>query len=269
MTMPENSFLEYLQLQGGSAELVTKSELIARVREAGFGLTDRQLTFYATEALVPKSVRVGSRAGAYPAIVVELLTWILQARGGGVGIEALRELLPVWKHLIQARNDGRLNLAELEYIARQHVTSVEGSFVVAHLVTHVMAQRQCATCGTSSNPACEKVVLVHKNGTELPLWERDSTIGFAIARPVEAESPADDSSPAGDSKTRWYATTRIALATTTEPATDPTVVILGIKPNDPLPVGSDPQLPFTSSTPSPARDTAAQAVPAHAQPKEA
>ena len=64
MALEENGFLEYLQLQGSDPELVTKSELISAVRQRGYSVGDRQLTFYISEGLVPKSVRVGSRAGA-------------------------------------------------------------------------------------------------------------------------------------------------------------------------------------------------------------
>jgi hypothetical protein len=47
VAMEENGFLEYVQLQGGTADLVTKSELIHAVRSSGYSLSNRQLTFYA------------------------------------------------------------------------------------------------------------------------------------------------------------------------------------------------------------------------------
>lgn len=52
MAHEENGFMEYLELQDGS-DLVTKSELVSAVREAGFKLSDRQLTFYTSEGLIP------------------------------------------------------------------------------------------------------------------------------------------------------------------------------------------------------------------------
>src|ERR1700722_18218720 len=126
MVPEENGFLEYLQLQGSDPELVTKSELLSAVRQRGYSVGDRKLTFYISEGLVPKSVRVGSRAGAYPRIVIELLTWILAAKEGGLSVEAIRELLPVWKFLIRGTNDGHIDLRELENIAQLHVKSIEG-----------------------------------------------------------------------------------------------------------------------------------------------
>ncbi|MER7910406.1 hypothetical protein [Streptomyces sp. NPDC096068] len=221
MAIEENGFLEYLQLQEGPPDLVTKSELIARVRSEGYSISDRQLTFYVTEGLVPRSVRVGSRAGAYPSIVVELLTWILRARDIGVPIEALKELLPVWKFLIRARSLRELDLGELEYVARQHVTSVEGSLGVVRTVVDVM------TCYCPKHR--KDIVIVAKDGTKMPMGDRTSTVGFAVARKPEAEDADTDLSP------RWFATTRVSLASTDPGSSDPTTVILGIKPNEPLP----------------------------------
>jgi DNA-binding transcriptional MerR regulator len=220
VAIEENGFLEYLQLQDGRTDLVTKSELINAVRAAGYSLSDRQLTFYMTEGLMPRSVRVGSRAGAYPAIVVELMVWILQSRDEGVPIEALRELLPVWKLLVSARNAHRLDLGELEYVARQHVASVEASIAVPRLLTDVMMRHICDECR-------EGTLLVYKDGTTKSLGDSSATIGFAIAR-----TPAED---AGTQTPQWFAATRLTLATPTNHSTDPTTVILGLKPNAPLP----------------------------------
>ncbi len=221
MATEKNGFLEYLQLQGGDPDLVTKSELIAAVRDAGFRLSDRQLTFYASEDLLPRSVRVGSRAGAYPTIVVELMMWILGAREQGTSIEALRELLPVWKSLMLSRREGRLDLAELEYIARQHVNSTEAAVSVPAVISRVM--RDCC-------PDCLGSIAIHyKDGTSKQLNDSDATISFAIARTPDVGP--DDEQP----EPQWYASTRMTLATTTHPSTDPTTVLLGIKPNGSLP----------------------------------
>ncbi|WP_019072976.1 MerR family transcriptional regulator [Streptomyces hokutonensis] len=220
MAIEENGFLEYLQLQGGDPDLVTKSELIARVRAEGYRVSDRQLTFYVSEGLLPRSVRVGSRAGAYPAVVVDLLTWVLRARDGGVPIEALKELLPVWKFLVAARNARRLDLGELEYVARQHVSSTEGSLAVARVVIDVM------TCVC---PDCQPdMMVVDKHGREMKMDDTTLTIGFAVARMAEV---GEDAEPTP----RWFATTRVSLARTRPRASDPTTVVLGIKPNEALP----------------------------------
>lgn len=219
MANEENGFLEYLNLQDGS-ELITKSELIAAVRESGLSVSDRQLTFYSSEGLIPKSVRVGSRAGAYPAIVAELLSWVLQAREGGVPIEALKELLPIWKHLVTARRQKRLDLGELEYIARQHVTSLEGSIALPRVVTDVMTGHICPHCQ-------DEITIVYKDGRVQKINEPGATIGFAIARNVTDEDE--------EVKAHWFAATRLVLATPRNYSSDPTAIILGIPNNVALP----------------------------------
>lgn len=221
-----NGFLEYLELQGGKPDLVTKSELIAQVRAAGYRVSDRQLTFYVSEELIPRSVRVGSRAGAYPKIVVRLLTWILRSRDRGLPIEVLKELLPVWKYLIRAGIvDKTLSLAELEYIARQHVNSFEGSLALPQVVADVLGGI-CGKCRGSME-------VVFKDGERRLLGAEDVTVGFAIARFM----PDDDGSDteAHEPEPRWFGSTRISLAANSHPSTDPTTVILGLKPNVALP----------------------------------
>jgi len=217
MAIEENGFFEYLQLQDGAPDLVTKSELIAQVRAEGYPVSDRQLTFYVSEGLLPRSVRVGSRAGAYPAVVVDLLTWILRARDVGVPLEILKELLPVWKFLMRARSARVLDLGELEYVARQHVTSVEGSLAVVRVVVDVMSHR-CF---------CGPIEIVAKDGTKMDMDSSQSTVGFAIARTFEDEN--------GALVPQWFAETRVSLAFAKSHAAEPTTVVLGVKPNDPLP----------------------------------
>lgn len=222
----ENGFLEYLQLQGGRPELVTKSELLTQVRKAGYSLSNRQLTFYMSEGLVPRSVRVGTRAGAYPAIVVHLMTWLLQARDAGTSIEALKELLPVWKFLMRAQQDCVLDIGELEYVARQHVTLYEASLDVPRVVSYVLMRSCCSTCR-------EKIRVVYKDGSKRSLNHADATIGFAIARTLadDTEDTEDDAAQTP----QWWASTRITLSIPSNYSTDPTTVILGVKPNEALP----------------------------------
>ena len=220
-TVPEeNGFLEYLQLQGPDPVLVTKSELIAIVRKSGYSVSDRQLTFYVSEGLIPKSVRVGSRAGVYPRIVVELLQWVLRCKDGGLSVEAIRELLPVWKYLVRAREEQRIDLGELEYIARQHVATLEGSYAIPPVVSDVL-RGICRKCRA-------KVVLVFKDGTERTLGEPSATVGFAIAR--------RGGEGANDADAKWIAHTRLALGDDDgDHANDPTTVILGVRSGEALP----------------------------------
>ncbi|TLF56382.1 helix-turn-helix domain-containing protein [Nocardia cyriacigeorgica] len=227
VALEENGFLEYLQLQGDEPDLVTKSELLSRIRKSGYSLSDRQLTFYMTEGLIPRTVRVGTRAGAYPEIVVRLTRWIVAARDAGVSVPALKELLPVWKYLMQVQKAGVLDVGELEYVARQHVTSTEGSIGVPRVVSWVMSEQCCASCQ-------KKVEIVYKDGDRKPLSDPATTIGFAIARTPDEEAGEDS-----DSAPRWYASTRLALGHRVDFSTDPTTVILGVPPNAKLPE-SDP-----------------------------
>lgn len=229
MAIEENGFLEYLQLQGSEPDLVTKSELIAAVRDRGYSIGERQLSFYVTEGIIPKSVRVGSRAGAYPRIVVQLLTWVLRARDRGLTVESIRELLPVWKLLIRARREDRLDLGELEYVARQHVVSVEASMAVPAVVSDVLT-----TCATCMGCVSTDVVVVMKDGSEHKLADKHTTLGFAIARRAEPATDADGAEPRASS---WIAQTRITLASTENKTlgADPTTVVLGLSPNEALP----------------------------------
>jgi DNA-binding transcriptional MerR regulator len=222
----ENGFLEFLELQGGESELITKSELLGAVRDAGFKLSDRNLTFYLSENLIPRSVRAGSRAGVYPAIVAQLMIWILYMRKVGASIEAIRELLPVWKFLVKSRNGNRLDISELEYVARQHLSLPDALSALPIVVSHVMVKRCCPGCR-------EKIVLIDKNGKT----DRSANIGFAIAAPLPVDgTDVDDEHPFVD---RWVATTRLSLASTRSPNSDPMTVRLGRKPTDPMPADED------------------------------
>jgi DNA-binding transcriptional MerR regulator len=220
VAVEENGFLEYLQLQGGEPDLVTKSELLAEVRKRGFPIGDRQLTFYVSEGLVPRSVRVGSRAGAYPRIVVRLLTWVLRAREAGVAVDAIKELLPIWKFIVSAVNDRRINLGELEYIARSRLTSFEAALAVPDVLTDVL-RGHCREC-------VGQIEIVNKDGSIASLKDPRTTVGFAAAR-----SRIDDET--GEVSTNWWGFRREALARTMSYADDPTTVILGLPPNHPLP----------------------------------
>src|SRR5690606_39206015 len=111
-----------------------------------------------SEGIIPKSVRVGSRAGAYPQVVADLLIWVLWARDGGVPIEAIKELIPVWKLLIRARSAKVLDIGELEYVVREHVSTVEGLFAIPQVVTYVIRRHLCSKC-------LSNMKVIYKDGT--------------------------------------------------------------------------------------------------------
>ena len=223
MSTGENEFMEYLQLQGADLKLITKSELLARVRKRGYSVGERQLTFWVSEGLLPKSIRVGSRSGAYPAIVADLLAWVLRAKAGGLAIESIRELLPVWKLLMRARNARQLDLGELQYVARQHVTALEASYAIPAVVSDLL--HVCSRCGANAD-----MTVLMKDGTVKKIGDKDTTIGFAIARNMESDDET--------AEIRWIAKTRVTLAGNSEADTDPTTVILGIGPNVAVPPDS-------------------------------
>ncbi len=132
-----------MELQG-STDLMTKTELMEAIRDRGLSISDRTITYYMSERVLPKAVRVGSRAGAYPKIVVDLLGWVLRARERDLAVESIRELLPVWEFLVRSRRSGEVALTELEYIARERVTSPEANYAVPWLVRQTMGCSQCA-----------------------------------------------------------------------------------------------------------------------------
>lgn len=230
----ENGFFEYLELQGGDGRLVTKSELIAAVRSSGFSLSPRKLTFYIAEGLVPQSVRAGSRAGVYPKIVVELMIWILAMREAGASIETLRELLPIWKFLVRSRQNHRLEVGELELVARQFALSPAAQFTIPNLVTHVMHDACCPSCS-----GLDEIIVVDKDGHERSMVDPQTTIGFAIARPLDDENDQEDEEDeveeASNAPREWIAYARITLSRVASPNEDPTVVRLGRKQNEPMP----------------------------------
>lgn len=202
MATDNDSVLEYLRLQRRDPHaFVTRSELIAEVREAGYQLSARQLTYYTSVGLVPHSMRIGTHTGVYPAVVMQLVMWILRARDTGVSIEALRELRPVWKFLVQARVDRELNIERLEYVAGQHITSTEARVNLAGTVADVMGQRPH-----------DDIDIVYKDRTRVTLGgDQAAIIGFATVT-ADSEEPG------------WF--TCVTIGGHHDPATDPTIVIL-------------------------------------------
>ncbi len=75
-------------------------------------------------------------------------------------------------------------------------------------------------------------------GSALPEPKQPTTLGFAIARRTDAGWRRRRR----DAAQRWYARTRITLARNNgDSESDPTTVILGLKPNEPLPDDTTPR----------------------------
>lgn len=135
--MGTNELTEYLEMQDGP-HFVTKTELRQALRQRGLSISDRNLTYYTTVGLVPPAIRIGGRVGAYPELVVQQLAWVIRARSRGQSIESIKELLPLWRWLIRNRHDRRVDLSELELVARQHELSQEANFAVPYLISEAL-----------------------------------------------------------------------------------------------------------------------------------
>jgi len=208
--MTERSkFLAYLELQG-SEELITKSDLIAYARDHGESISDRNISYYTAQRILPQAVRAGSRAGVYPGIVGQLLVWVLRSRKFGFSIDAIRDLLPVWELLVSARRDGTVDIAELEVVARQRVQSMEANLGIPWLVNELFFEHLCQDCRGD-------MTWVAKDGTVLT-GSDDVAIQFEL----------NELNPA-TGKARRVAWTQLVLPGLAQPAgRGPTTVILGI-----------------------------------------
>lgn len=220
-------FLEYLELQR-EPKLVTKSELIDAIRGRGKRISDRLLTYYSSEGLVPKSVRIGSRSGAYPAKVVDLLDWIIEFRNRGVSVDALKEMLPIWKWLQRAHREHLLNLAEFELVCRNSELSHEALFSLPPLVFEVF---DCPGC-------LAKTKLVLKDGSEVDAKE-SPTLSFALLDPSVEAKDADQSS-------RSIFTTTLTLPVGPVGVDDPHAIVLDLPP---LETGEEEQAKTPSKRP--------------------
>jgi len=179
-----NDYMELLELQG-NLELVTKSELLDLVRDHGGHISDRQLTSFMSEGLIPKSARIGSRGGAYPRIVVDLVLFITRFRRRGLSVTAIKELLPTWRYLRRALRENEVSLAEFEYIARQTITLQEAWFTVPAVLMDVLP---CPNC---DRRALAGVRFRLKDGSVRPVdGPSPVSIGFVMAQLDEKSGTA-------------------------------------------------------------------------------
>jgi DNA-binding transcriptional MerR regulator len=215
-------FISYLRLQDEPA-FISKSELLQIVRSCGFPVSDRQLTTYVAEGLLPKSARIGL-AGAYPEIVGEYLVWISRLRRQGISLEAIKELAPLWRHLKGQIKKGSIDLWEFERFARECVHLPDAALAVPFVLD------SCLTCGYCLHPNDSEIKLVQKDGSiRLHNADEPATVGFIIADRDE------------DGKVyRIASTARVLPSLVASHA--PSTVILGI-PNEVDFPSSDPDCP--------------------------
>lgn len=175
-------FMELLDLQGDDV-LISKSELLDKMRTSGRVLTDRTLTYYIEEGLIPKAARFG-RSAAFPAIASQLLAIVVDLKKRGVSSNAVRELVALWKPLVRERqHQHSMHLATLEEVARQRVESPEASAVVPWLVD-VVLNSACPTCVGTVAVFDKRGELVDRSGSSAEwinfmLTEFDPTLGKA------------------------------------------------------------------------------------------
>jgi DNA-binding transcriptional MerR regulator len=210
-------FMELLELQG-NLEMVTKSELLETMRKRGESISVRQLTSLTTENLIPRSARIGSRGGAYPRIVCDLLSFVLRLRRQGLPVNGIRELLPIWRFLRRAvHRDHQISLAEFELIARRTITLPEAWFAVPGVL---MSALPCPV--HDSADLCALTILL-KDGTSQAVSDEGAvSIGFCIAIEDEETHTA-----------KPYAQTRLAIPQKNE-GFNSSSIVLGIPMGVPL-----------------------------------
>lgn len=136
---------QLMEIQG-TDHLVSQTEAIGLVRQrGGHSLSPRKVGSWQESQLIPAATRLGSRGGAYPKLIVALLTWISACRQSGFKIEVIRELEPLWAHLTRAQIRLEVDLLELERFARGLGLSHEANSHVPWLVNYVMSDL-CVEC---------------------------------------------------------------------------------------------------------------------------
>lgn len=168
-------FLQLLELQG-NLEMVTKSELLEQVRARGRSVSDRQLTTYMTEGLIPKSARIGSRGGAYPKIAVDQLEFVIRFRRRGMSVNAIKELLPLWRYLFRARITHEISISEFEFLARQSIALPEAWWAVPGMLMDALP---CPNC---QQDKFAQMKFILKDGSVQSVNGDDPvSIGFVVA----------------------------------------------------------------------------------------
>jgi DNA-binding transcriptional MerR regulator len=213
-----NDFMALLQLQD-SLDLVTKTELMDLARQNGTPVSDRQLTALASDGLIPKSARIGSRSGAYPRVVVEQLSFVKRWRGRGLSVTAVKELLPIWRYMQRARRDREVSLSEFEYIARASITLPEAWFAAP------MVLQEALPCPNCDNPPLSEMKFLMKDGERKCVTDLETvSLGFVMFTEDEETR-----------RVGKIVSMRLALPGLNE-ETNPSTVILGIPNGIDVPV---------------------------------
>jgi DNA-binding transcriptional MerR regulator len=202
-----------LELQG-SDRTVTPTTALDGLHERGRRVSKRTLSFWQEQGLLPPALRVGARGGVYPEIVEELIDWIAECRDRGVKVDVIRELLPMWQHLMRAQIDGVVDVAALEHHARRIGLSREANYQVPVLVNFLTAGL-CPNC-------LDELDWVLKDGLVHSARDGALNLGFLIA----------EVDPAGG-EPEFIAWTQLTLpgVDTAPDLGDPALIVLG------LPVG--------------------------------
>ncbi|HVX21411.1 MAG TPA: hypothetical protein VHB02_08685 [Acidimicrobiales bacterium] len=232
----DSEFMELLDLQG-NLEMVTKSELIEEARKRGAAMSDRQLISLVSEGLLPKSARIGSRGGAYPKLVVRQLVFVSRFRKRGLSVQAIRELLPLWKYMQRALRDRELSLEEFQYVARESITVPEAWYAAPAVL------QECLPCPFCLAEDYADLTIRLKDNTVCKVGDQIS-IGFAMV----GEDPETH-------KPEFKARTRIAVPQPDE-GFNSSSIILGVPNGAELP-SEPPHRPVAiSSGPASGRDQA-------------
>lgn len=202
---------DLLDLQGNE-DTITPTALVELLRDHGFQLSRRTLSFWQSQGLVPPALRVGARGGVYPEAIVDLAVFVLDMRSRGLSIETTRELLPVWLCVVSAERDGCIEIAEIETVARRLDLSSEANY-------HVPSVLEYITVGLCEN-CRDSLTWVLKSGERIPQAD-GVTIKFALAE----VSPADG---IGD-LVAWTQMTLPGIGEIPDPD-DPALIVLGIPP---------------------------------------
>jgi hypothetical protein len=73
------------------------------------------------------------------AIVTDFVAWVVRCRTWELSIDAIKELAPSWQLLTRGLRDECIDLAELDYVARERVRSPDANRAVPLLLSDLVA----------------------------------------------------------------------------------------------------------------------------------